>query len=1228
MQWKNLFHQTVLEYGKQYYVKSRVSGYRKQGNLHSFQVTGSSRWYAVKIIIAGGQVAHMSCPCPYAREGHNCKHMAAALYYMEANNAVEMEELLPIAQLTAGTKKEEYSYFNCAAMKKTFSLAESQLKIVSEAVKKGTASLDHVDIGYKSAYHSPFADEDEVEGAAYGSFWHNGIRYPVSMLFDKSQILVADCNVPNCNCYYTNRTRYGNQTLCAHQTALLILLEKYLNQYNPGDSTSRGGSEFLELYQNRKANHVIARTFTAETPLDLTLKPRLQVDGTEWSLSFKIGSGKMFVLKDLTRFVSQVENNESVQFGRSTEWPLGIGNFSEQGKRYYNFIRQTVWEEKERSMAMRMRDRYGCDDEHDIEDSIPLFGRRLDDFFKSVGDETVEMIRGYGKDRKTELAVFREHMPEIQLTLEKQVNEEKEFQGIIVQGTAPELLYSPEAAYYMDGSHINRIPGDVVTELEPLLSMVRDGKIRFQIGRKRLGEFYYNVLPWLESHVKIIEKDKEEISAYLPPEVKFVFYLDAEDKNITCRAEMVYGNWKSSLSNTMTLLEHDDVSRAQIEDFRDVNREMETLFMVENYFPFVDRKKDLFHCSGGEELVYKVLRDGIPELMKIGEIHATDQFRRLNLNKRPNLSVGVAVKSQVLDLTVVSEDISPQELLEILGSYRKKKRFHRLRNGDFFDLENEKETVDMLSQLLESLHIPVRDFVRGKMQMPAYRALYLDKMLEECDGVYVRRDRNFKALVKDFKTVDDADFEVPEPLRNVLRNYQETGYRWLRTLNAYGFGGILADDMGLGKTLQVIALLLSDRESGPALIVTPASLVYNWEEEFKRFAPQLKVSLVTGTLAQRREKLRAWQSQDVLITSYDLLKRDISEYETHEYSYEILDEAQYIKNHTTAAAKAVKVIRSRRKFALTGTPIENRLSELWSIFDYLMPGYLYSYEVFRRDFETPIVKNHDAATSERLKRMVSPFILRRLKEQVLRDLPDKLEEVHYVRMEDTQRKLMDGQVAHMKQILAQTDEEEFRRNKLKILTELVRIRQICCDPSLCFENYDGKSAKREACIELIQSAIEGEHKILLFSQFTSMLELLEGDLSRLGIPYYKITGNTSKEERLRLVNMFNQDAVPVFLISLKAGGTGLNLTGADVVIHYDPWWNIAVQNQATDRAHRIGQTKVVTVYKMIVKDSIEEKILAMQHAKKSLADGILSGENGQIGSMSKEELTDLLSPAE
>ena len=479
--------------------------------------------------------------------------------------------------------------------------------------------------------------------------------------------------------------------------------------------------------------------------------------------------------------------------------------------------------------------------------------------------------------------------------------------------------------------------------------------------------------------------------------------------------------------------------------------------------------------------------------------------------------------------------------------------------------------------------------------------------------------------MKRFEQIDVSSYSVPKDLNADLRFYQVYGFKWLNVLYDCGFGGILADEMGLGKTLQVISLLAyRNKEKIKSLIVTPASLVYNWYAEFNKFAPFIKVGMVVGNKDERSALLTRRHEYDVLITSYDLLKRDIDLYSDISFDVEVIDEAQYIKNQTTGAAKAVKEIDSKKRFALTGTPIENRLSELWSIFNYLMPDYLYSYEYFRKHFESPIVNDGDEDASNMLKKMIGPFILRRRKMDVLKDLPEKIERVYYANFDSRQKEIYDAQVMKISKLVENEDEKAFSTSKIAILAELMKVRQICCDPSLLLENYKGGSAKKDTCLQLIEESIDGGHKLLVFSQFTSMLEILEEELNKKKIAYYKITGATDKKERLELCNKFNKDDVKVFLISLKAGGTGLNLIGADIVIHYDPWWNEAVISQATDRTHRIGQTNTVTVYKLIAKDTLEEKILKLQEDKQNLADEILSGANTSLSSMSKDELLELL----
>ena len=655
--------------------------------------------------------------------------------------------------------------------------------------------------------------------------------------------------------------------------------------------------------------------------------------------------------------------------------------------------------------------------------------------------------------------------------------------------------------------------------------------------------------------------------------------------------------------------------------YRDSALEYEVKSALYDYMPYITDEGEFF--TEDEEELFEFVSDGIETLKLYGEVYISEHFERMKIRPTPKISVGLSLKGDLLGLDFFSEEFDLRELRQLLKSYRRKQKYHRLKDGSFFALEE--NALGDISEAADALGLFEKETEDGSFTLPKYRAVYLDRLFSKSSGV--SRDSGFRSLIRNIKAAEDGDFEIPETLKEVLRPYQKHGFRWLKTMDICGFGGILADDMGLGKSVQILSLLLSEKESGgggTSLIVCPASLVYNWEAEIKKFAPGLSSLIVTGTGAERQEKLCKAEAFDVLITSYDLLKRDVELYENISFRFQIIDEAQYIKNHSTQSARAVKQISAKNRFALTGTPIENRLSELWSIFDYLMPGFLFSYTRFRKELETPALKDGDEAALKRIKELVAPFILRRLKSDVLKELPEKTETVFVSNMEEEQRKLYAANVDLLRRVLEKKTHASLGQDTVQVLSMLTRLRQLCCDPSLCYEDYKGGSAKLESCITLVREAAEGGHKVLLFSQFTSMLEIIESRLEEEGIPFYTLTGATSKEERIRLVGAFQTDQTPVFLISLKAGGTGLNLTAADVVIHFDPWWNVAAQNQATDRTHRIGQKNTVTVYKLIAKDTIEEKILSLQKNKKALADSIITGENVDITKMSRQELMELL----
>lgn len=439
--------------------------------------------------------------------------------------------------------------------------------------------------------------------------------------------------------------------------------------------------------------------------------------------------------------------------------------------------------------------------------------------------------------------------------------------------------------------------------------------------------------------------------------------------------------------------------------------------------------------------------------------------------------------------------------------------------------------------------------------------------------------------------------------------------------------------MGLGKTVQMLSVIVDYVQNNAienkraSLVVSPSSLTLNWQNEAEKFTKDLKVLVIRGTLQERKEQIKRINDYDLVITSYDLLKRDIDIYQNMKYDFRfvIADEAQYLKNSNTQNAKCIKRISSDTRYALTGTPIENSLSELWSIFDFIMPGYLFSYRKFRNLYELPIVRDNDKKAMDKLRMLIEPFILRRNKKEVLTELPDKTVTILNNEMLEEQRNIYLSYLAQAKQKLSEEiNVNGFERSQMQILAALTRLRQICCHPSLFIDNYKDGSSKLEQCVEIINEAVKGGHKILLFSGYTSMFDILEKELEQRNINYFKLTGSTKVDDRIQLVDEFNQNPdVKVFLISLKAGGTGLNLTGADMVIHYDPWWNLSTENQATDRAYRIGQENNVQVYKLITKNSIEEKIYELQQKKAELVDNMLSTKTSFVNKLSKEDIMNL-----
>ena len=1101
---------------------------------------------------------------------------------------------------------EKYRYFDAKSIQNSLGISPKVFQQGRSLVNKKRIFLQSISTAY-------YDSEDSLHGEARGTGENSEETFPISLIFNRKQVIRSQCGCPDCSSWY--RSWYSQEVTCPYKAGFLLQLTEALQADNMGDATDFGAMSFM--------NHYLDSTDNSQQDLEiqensLHLVPRLQKKNDKLQLSFRVGSDKLFVIKNLGLFSHQVKNREVATYGSGTKMNHDIRCFDEAGKMWVNFITQIVQEEE--SFEEKIIDNINNYRKGRLSTSgsQELFGWRMDEFYDNVCGSSVEYEDKDAVPSRKMTLTCGEGTASIQINIsENKIQKEKQFHGIRVDCHMPSLFRGTSHAYFIQDQKLLKTSKEFLEKTGPLADQMVDGNFSFTVGRNRLTDFYRGVLPKLQEFSEIKETDPEKFRSYLPLDVQFIFYLDASPDEISCRTHVLYGSTSVSI--------FDLIEKRGVLPFRDLRKEHKTLQLLLKWFPETDARQEEF-LAHDEDQMYHFMNEGVQQLMELGEVHATRTFMGYPVIKKIPLSVGVSVSGgNMLDLNIETTDFSEKELLELLKSYRSKKKYYRMKNGSFVDLNN--ETLSVLSDLTNTLQIKENAIAKGNIQIPIYRSLYLEQLLKKNEGIYSNRDSHFRKIIKDFKTVQESDFEEPESLSKIMRSYQKEGYKWMRMLDRWSFGGILADDMGLGKTLQMISVMLAEKEEGTlgqSLIISPASLIYNWQEELHRFAPELSVQVIAGSQNDRQQWIQN-SDADVLVTSYDLLKRDIVFYEGKQFRFEVIDEAQYIKNHSTAAAKAVKVIKSQTRFALTGTPIENRLSELWSIFDYLMPGFLYGYETFRKELENPIVKDKDEESMARLQKMVSPFILRRLKEDVLKELPEKLEENRFVKMEREQRKLYDAQVLQLRNTLSGQDDEEFSQNKIQILAQITKLRQICCNPSLCFENYHGDSAKQEACLDLIESAMDGGHRILLFSQFTSMLDLLKTSLDEKHIPWYEITGSTSKEKRLQLVKEFNEGTVPVFLISLKAGGVGLNLTGADVVIHYDPWWNVAAQNQATDRAHRIGQTKKVTVYKLIMKETIEEKIQHLQEMKRDLAEQVIGGETTQLGNLNREELLELLS---
>ncbi|QIB69838.1 ATP-dependent helicase [Aminipila butyrica] len=1021
--------------------------------------------------------------------------------------------------------------------------------------------------------------------------------------------------------------------------------------------SDRNAIRLIDLYSHK--NLIDAKDSLLDRDL-VRLVPKLTVVGNTPELSLTIGNTRMYVIKSIKSFCESMKRGDTLSYGRELSLTHHISRFEDSSKPLVDYIMDRYSEIESYRNDSYYESNYGYDN---TKRYMRIGPNNLDRLMNLLKEQAMDLVitgsqnlKSYSyyrgedcwKQQKDVSYRIEEHTPKIHI----RVSQESAGTYLLISSQF-DFLEGKDHLYIAEGEELWQTSQDFAEKTRNFVNILKDGNGCILLAERDMNTFFSNVMAQVQDHVEL-GSGAELLEAFMPDQGRIKIYLDSPSSDtitskLLCEygegvvfdvmsGEQIFETWAGGQT---------DKALAGAKTVRDQMLEDKARLLLSRYFVGYEKRTSLLYLTGSDERIYEFVNVVAKGLTKVGSVFTTEKYRRIGNTVVPKASVGVRLESDLLKLDFDLDQFPIDELMGALEQYRQKKTYHRMKDGGFLDLTD--ESLSELLTFVDDLGIPRRDLENGFFEMPKYKSLLLNSTLKNSRSIKFDRDGHFKSLIRGMSAVEDSDHPIPAHLSGILRDYQKEGFQWLKTMTEYGFSGILADEMGLGKTLQIISLLEDAWEAlmanpteekevdlekkSLAVIISPASLVLNWKKEIEKFAPNISTLAVIGTAKERKELIKTIQRENVILTSYDLFRRDLDQYREWKFDFCIIDEAQYIKNYSTQNARAVKLADSNYRFALTGTPIENRLSELWSIFDFLMPDYLFSYNKFKQKYEMPIVREQDQECMESLKRQVTPFMLRRLKKNVLKELPEKTETVIYAKLEGEQQKLYKANLAKAKlEIGKEIREGGFETNKIMILALLTRLRQLCCHPALCYEDYKQGSSKLEACMELIDEAVSGEHKVLVFSQFTSMLELIQERLDQEDISYYKLTGSTPKEQRAQMVEEFNQEAeeedadqgAKVFLISLKAGGTGLNLTAADVVIHYDPWWNLAVQNQATDRAHRIGQKKNLQVYKIIAEDTIEEKILKLQESKRELADALITESVNSIGSLSGKDLMELL----
>ena len=926
-------------------------------------------------------------------------------------------------------------------------------------------------------------------------------------------------------------------------------------------------------------------------------------------VEFKIGNEQLTKINNLPDFFERMLNREKYKYNNVLEFIHEENAFEEQSRPLLKFLLKYAEIIK---YANDVNNNYAYYGRNFNVNNVVLSNTGLDELFEILKGKTVEFETKTG-ERKIQ---FIDEPIDIKFILEK--SDESTYcltPNIDVYGY--DIFYGKNYSYFLIDNKMHKCLPKVENRNLELLEVYKKNYTQSIVfNENNLRNFFAIVVPKIKDNFEIKNIDKEQIEKYMPKDLYVKIYLDYNEKGyIVADVKFCYGNVEFNPIKNVNL----EITRNAIQENEVLDTFVQTGFMLDS--------ANARLVLANDEKIYNFLSKEIEDYMKKFEVLVAENFKKKDIKKIKIKSIGVKIENNLLDINLEDFKFNIYEIKDIINKYKLRKKFYRLKDGTYISLEKN-SSLDFLENLTDNIEIEDENVEENSIKLPIYRALYLEKIFKNMPNTNIQKNEYYKNMISQIEDRQiDLSTKIPPKLNAELRTYQKIGYKWLRTLEQYKMGGILADDMGLGKTIQLLAVILSyvQKNKGnvkPSIIICPSSLALNWYNEIQKFTSTLKALVISGDYLERKRKIEEIGKYQVIITSYDSLKRDIDLYKNYCFKYVVADEAQYIKNNNTKNSKAIKTINAETKFALTGTPIENSLSELWSIFDFIMPGYLYKYKKFKELYETPIIKEQNEDVMNKLKKQIEPFVLRRTKGEVLTELPDKTVTILNNEMSEEQYNIYMSYMAQArKEIMSQIDINGFEKSQIKILSLLMRLRQICCHPKLFLGEYEGESSKLNQCIEIIQDAVLGGHKILLFSSYTSMFEIIEEKLKNIGVKYLKLTGQTKVGERIELVDKFNtNENIKVFLISLKAGGTGLNLTGADMVIHYDPWWNLSAENQATDRTYRIGQKRNVQVYKLITKNSIEEKIYELQQKKAKLIDNMLSTDATFINKLSKDDI--------